>query len=747
MEVPLKSKPKVSVASPLDPLVFLNHEGDLRRSVNEQTVPRTLAPDNSALHSGAMDLPKLSRTYSENEKNNFDEETGHRLFNDGRHRASRAASPARRRYSTDQTTSGELYSRSHYDSTNNGFRGFKGMEDEYIPGFDFMEVINQWNRPLSEDSGANSRDALYLDLNTLHARVAPQPIALRPQMRTKEPNFSNSTESPLPKKLKGSPKDAAPVSFEAVLECLPANFNEFPYSQRKKLVKGISESIDYSQFSLYAKSVSSGGLGNRTLRSNPTSFTRNSSFIRRSRRNSANTVAGRLLALSLSIDLRKLDKVPEPNVDEKGSVVMEHMLGKVIGFGAWGIIRECTSKLGDIKAVKIVKSIKDSEKSEKSHNPKILQIFKQEIEIWKQLRHPNILPLLDSLETKDTIFCLTNKINGGTLFELVSRWGIFNEGIESTTGPLNFDLEIQRVRLKTTVECVKQIVEALNYMHEELGIVHGDLKLENVLVDDLRPDHIFMVLCDFGMSRVFRPRISRTLSRRGEGDFSVRSKSSFASTRRPLDGPDTKNTKALFRDDSKIETSHLLYKRGSPVFSLSRTSSGSSLCNFHEFNSKDTNLAAQAETDLPHLHIGLLPYASPELLLPLPPPLGPSADIWALGILIYTMVTGRLPFQHSYEPRLRAMIAAGKYNTLDLLRATLTEFVTSTETPSSSFEDMSRKSQIEELKKKWLNYNREEYAWLNQVVESCLRKDITRRWDLHTVTSWFLEYENVVDTS
>jgi protein-serine/threonine kinase len=68
------------------------------------------------------------------------------------------------------------------------------------------------------------------------------------------------------------------------------------------------------------------------------------------------------------------------------------------------------------------------------------------------------------------------------------------------------------------------------------------------------------------------------------------------------------------------------------------------------------------DQNIPHSHIGSLPYASPELLESSPPPLGPSADIWAFGVLLYTMIAGKLPFQHQYEPRLRAMISAGKYD-------------------------------------------------------------------------------------
>ena len=76
-----------------------------------------------------------------------------------------------------------------------------------------------------------------------------------------------------------------------------------------------------------------------------------------------------------------------------------------------------------------------------------------------------------------------NRINGGTLFEVVDSWGQFNARVNLICGPLEYLFEEQRHRLLKVIECARQIVQALLYMHEEKGIVHGDLKLENVLVE------------------------------------------------------------------------------------------------------------------------------------------------------------------------------------------------------------------------------------------------------------------------
>lgn len=691
---------------------------------------------------------KLTRTYSETETNNFDADTGHRLYDDGRIRAkqSRTVSPSKPPYDDTPSSSFKLYLRSHNEYIDGDSSALVGLEDEYVPGLDFSDVLQHWTRNSSDASTPISREGLYLDLNKLHAKVAPQPIQFRKHVFHKPLEFSSKPqtgEDPLKKKAKHSPSVVDPVTgevdFGAVLASLPANFSDLPYSQRKKMVKLFSESIDYTQFSNFAKnhfsdrfSVSLG----RTNRSENSLLVQNGSFIRKSRRNSANTIAGRLLALSLSSDLKKLDKAPKVNVDEKGALVLGHELGKIIGFGAWGTIRECSSKEGIIRAVKIVKSTKNSERSGKVHNPKVLQVFRKEIEIWKQLHHESILPLLNHVETEDTIFCLTNRIGGGTLFEVVSRWGDYNEGVDST-GPFTFLVEVQRCRLQTTIQFTRQIVIALIYMHQELGIVHGDLKLENILVNDLDPTNIRVILCDFGMSRVYAPRISRKLSRLlDESTLMARSKSSAVPTRKPYNGPDTHNTKYLFADDLKIGILHLLRTHGPAPQSVDLTpiNSHASLSDFHEFKSKDNKVGGEIESDLPHLHIGLLPYASPELLNPLPPPLGPSADIWALGVLVYTMIVGKLPFQHPYEPRLRAIISAGKFSRKTLKQACLMEWLLDDNSnESSSMVDMRRKGQIEECKKAWDAHDATEFEWLEGIIEGCLERDITKRWDIDLI--------------
>lgn len=798
MDIPLKSRPKVSMVKLFDDISFNDRQPNQQADGStdtihvplHQTEPRMTrdANKNDSLNY------KLVRTFSESEANNFDDETGHRIFEDGKIR------PKILRSNTSQQqekSPNKLYSRSHNEYIDHDdSECLVGLEDEYIPGLNFGDLVYRWNKSSSESLTAYgkddaprgsgntsisntplSRNQSYLDLNELHAQVAPQPIKLRNQenkisftklhdaMKMRTPS-SSSMHDPLDNSLmkenatykaKRRKSYAAvdpavgDVNYEQIIESLPTNFNDLPYSQRKKIVQSFSDSIDYSQFSLFAKDYLSKFGEGRSSRSGSTT----GSFTRLSRRNS--TVAGRLLALSSSSDLKKLNEPKKKeNVDEKGAKVMEYELGRIIGYGAWGTIRECTDDKGNVKAVKIVKSCREeredsparskSPSRKKGGNIQVLEFFRKEIKIWEQLHHPNILPLIKHLETDNIIFCITDKIPGGTLFDHVLQWGMFDSGL--AVGPVTFLFEKQRQRLSQTAAFVKQISEGLKYMHEEKGIVHGDLKLENVLVDDQDAENIKMILCDFGMSRVYTTRHSRSAPDENESSPTIRSRSSFTRTRKPYHGGATKNTSSLFTDDSKIGLSNIFKSHGPSMQSVMLAPTDSlSLSDAHELKGKITHVE-KLDSGLPHSHIGSLPYASPELLLPSPPPLGPSADIWALGVLTYTMIVGRLPFQHPYEPRLRAMITAGQYNKEDLALACLMQWNyndsedseaksnSGTEVMSGSlFADAGRAKGLDALASQWSSNDCTKFKHLHDLVHGCLELNITKRWDLDTVRS------------
>ena len=64
---------------------------------------------------------------------------------------------------------------------------------------------------------------------------------------------------------------------------------------------------------------------------------------------------------------------------------------------------------------------------------------------------------------------------------------------------------------------------------------------------------------------------------------------------------------------------------------------------------------------------GSLHYAAPEIVSGSTTVLSTPVDMWAYGVCLYTLITGDLPFQHSFQPKLVMMISKGDWNMAALM--------------------------------------------------------------------------------
>ncbi|KAJ2919547.1 hypothetical protein MD484_g950, partial [Candolleomyces efflorescens] len=209
-------------------------------------------------------------------------------------------------------------------------------------------------------------------------------------------------------------------------------------------------------------------------------------------------------------------------------VVGNYTLGKVIGEGAYGKVRLGTHRLTSTRVA--IKQI-----------PKAMSAsLTREIHHHRQLHHPHVTQMYEVIATESAIWIVTELCSGGELFDYL--------------------VEKERLPEDEAKIIFGQLCLAVAYLHDN-GIVHRDLKLENVLLDE----RCRVKLGDFGFTRE--------------------------------------------------------YERGSYMETFCGTTG----------------------------------YASPEMLQGRKYQ-GPEVDVWSLGIILYCLLTGTLPFDDDDEEVMRQKI-------------------------------------------------------------------------------------------
>lgn len=140
-----------------------------------------------------------------------------------------------------------------------------------------------------------------------------------------------------------------------------------------------------------------------------------------------------------------------------------------IGEGTYGVVLKCRHKTtGQIVAIKRFKESDDDEQVKKT--------ALREIKILKQLRHENIVSLLEVFRVKGKLYLV---------FEFVEKTIL--EEIEKNPEGLD-PLTIKRL--------MWQLLRAIHFCHQH-NIIHRDIKPENLLVSR----NGVLKLCDFGFAR------------------------------------------------------------------------------------------------------------------------------------------------------------------------------------------------------------------------------------------------------
>ena len=164
--------------------------------------------------------------------------------------------------------------------------------------------------------------------------------------------------------------------------------------------------------------------------------------------------------------------------DGESNIKKYEILSK-LGSGSFGSVYLARNKYTNEKVA--MKQIKKSSANLLSDGE-----ITDEIEILKNLDHPDIVRIIESFNTKNSYILITEYCEGGELFDQVKN-------------------QLSETQIAVIF---KQVLSGLAYLHSN-NIVHRDLKLENILIHEIEKskqtgEDLFNIkIIDFGTARIF----------------------------------------------------------------------------------------------------------------------------------------------------------------------------------------------------------------------------------------------------
>jgi len=266
----------------------------------------------------------------------------------------------------------------------------------------------------------------------------------------------------------------------------------------------------------------------------------------------------------------------------------KYRLGPKLGRGAFGEVFALTPK-GDAAAgaQRVCKRVARAQQQVATED------FPAEIDLLRALDHPHIIRLFEYFETEMWFELILEPVFGGTLARLLRRLYWSKDGSFLAARP-------PHLTEAWIAQTISHLLSALRYAHDVAGVIHKDVKPDNILLVG-RPDlsaeeqlyePVHAMLADFGIAELFTEE----------------------ATLRPGGSDDTAAAELLPGLEGMIHTS--------PSSSSSGSSGRRSL--------RSTRVG------------GTPPYMSPEMFKGT---FTEKCDVWSLGVVVFEMLSGELPYK------------------------------------------------------------------------------------------------------